>query len=368
MSISPFMQAAVDAAEAVRGTTSPNPWVGAVVASEGQIVARGATSPPGGMHAEAAALVGQIPAGSTLYATLEPCAPFEGKRTPPCSARAIEAGIAKVVVALEDPDPRVRGRGIAAMREAGIEVEVGDGRDEVVAQLRPYLKHRQAGRPYVIAKFAASLDGRTSANTGDSKWITGEAARDRSHQERAKVDAILVGSGTVLADDPALTARPGGVLAGHQPVRVILDGRGRVPASAQVFRQPGHTIVATSQDAPAEWKRDIVAAGATIIDIEHGPAGVNLEQLLPALARRGILSIWAEGGATTLGSLFDGDHVDEAWAFLAPKIIGGRGNPAVAGAGIDLVADAAELRSVRVQQAGDDVWIRGYAGSWEYRD
>ena len=185
-----IMQSALEAARRVRGYTSPNPWVGAVIVRDGEISPWGATSPPGGAHAEASALAGVDARGAEMYVTLEPCFAFPGKRTPPCSGAIIEAGVRKVVVALEDPDPGVRARGVAAMREAGIEVEVGDGHDTAVELLRPYLKHRSTGRPYVIAKFAASLDGRIATSTGESKWITGEAARDLGHQQRACFDAI----------------------------------------------------------------------------------------------------------------------------------------------------------------------------------
>ncbi|MDZ7727148.1 MAG: bifunctional diaminohydroxyphosphoribosylaminopyrimidine deaminase/5-amino-6-(5-phosphoribosylamino)uracil reductase RibD [Dehalococcoidia bacterium] len=268
----------------------------------------------------------------------------------------------KVHVAIEDPDRRVRGRGIAALREAGVEVELGDGREAVLRSLRPYLKHRETGLPYVVAKFAASLDGRTAANSGDSKWITGEAARERVHRERARCDAILAGSGTVLADDPALTARPGGVEATHQPVRIVLDARGRIDPAAQVFRGPGHCIVAAGQGAAREWKQAIQEAGATVLECEHDQDGVNLDQLLRTLGQRGIISAWVEGGATLLGSLFDGGHVDEVWAFVAPRIIGGTGRPAVGGRGIDRVAEAHALREVTVEQVGEDVLVRGYTG------
>ncbi|MGH2633535.1 MAG: bifunctional diaminohydroxyphosphoribosylaminopyrimidine deaminase/5-amino-6-(5-phosphoribosylamino)uracil reductase RibD, partial [Tepidiformaceae bacterium] len=266
---STYMKRALAAAHAVRGFTSPNPWVGAVVVRDGEVLSVGATSPPGGAHAEAAALAGAHDASSSdVYVTLEPCAPFPGKRTPPCAQALVDAGVRRVVVALEDPDPNMRGRGIALLRAAGVEVETGDGAGEALAQLRPYIKHRQTGLPYVIAKFAASLDGRVATASGDSKWITGQAARDRAHEERAWVDAIMVGSGTVLADDPALTARPGGEAAAHQPVRIVLDGRGRVAPEAALFRQPGHTIVATSQGASRSWKAAIAAAGAQLIECE----------------------------------------------------------------------------------------------------
>jgi len=363
---SPFMQQALDAALAVRGATSPNPWVGAVLVRDGHVIATGATAPPGGPHAEAAALAGVDARGATLYSTLEPCFPFDGKRTRPCSQTIVEAGVAKVVIALEDPDPNVRGRGIAHLQDAGIQVEVGDGHDEAVRGLRPYLKHRQTGLPYVIAKFAASLDGRIAANSGDSKWITAEAARDLSHHQRAWVDAVIAGSGTVVADNPALTARPGGELAPRQPLRIVVDGRRRVPPDASVFAQPGESLLVTTPGAPAAWSDAIAATGAQVLECEAADLGVNLQQLLRVLGQRGILSLWAEGGAGLLGSLFDGGHVDEVWAFLAPKIIGGVGPAAVAGHGVNFVADATRLRDTEILRLGDDTLIRGYTGGWHF--
>lgn len=359
------MLAAIEAARAVRGHTSPNPWVGAVVVRDGAVVATGGTRPPGGQHAEAAALAAGPARGADLYITLEPCAPFPGKRTPPCAEAIVEAGLRRVVVALEDPDPNVRGRGIAHLRAAGVEVEVGDGGDEATALLRPYIKHRRTGRPYVIAKFAASLDGRTATRTGDSQWITGDAARDLGHRQRAWVDAVLVGSGTVIADDPALTARPGGELAPRQPARVILDGRGRTPPGARTLEGPGPRIMVTSAGAPAAWRKAVGATGTQILDCEHRDGGLDLDQLFGVLGQRGILSVWAEGGGTVLGSLFDGGHVDELWAFLAPLVIGGdRARPAVGGAGSDALSAAWRLRDPAVEMAGGDVLVRGYVGEW----
>lgn len=364
MQPSQFMQFAIDAAARVRGTTSPNPNVGAVLVRDGRVISVGATSPPPGPHAEANALASVDAAGTDMYVTLEPCYPFLGKRTPPCSDAIVKAGVRRVFVALEDPDPRVAGQGIAFLRSAGVEVSVGDGRAAAIAGLRHYLKHRTTGLPYVIAKFAASLDGKTATSTGDSKWITGERARDYGHQQRAAVDAIMVGSGTVLADDPSLTARPNGELATHQPVRIILDARGRVAPSARVFAQPGTTLVATSSDAPVAWKQSIAATGAQLIECEPADVGINLDQLMPVLARRSILSIWAEGGSVLLGSLLEHDYVDEVWAFLAPLIIGGDGQPAIGGHGAKKVAEALRLRDPVVESLGDDILVRGYTGRW----
>jgi len=357
------MQGALAASRGVRGRTSPNPWVGAVLVRGGRVVGTGATAPDGGPHAEAQALAGGQ-RGGTLYVTLEPCAPFPGKRTQPCAESIIEAGVERVVVALLDAEPRVRGRGVAMLREAGIEVEVGDGAAEAEALLRPYLKQRETGRPYVIAKFAATLDGRIAAAGGDSQWITGEAARERAHEQRAWVDAILVGSGTAVADDPSLTARPGGRAAERQPLRVVLDGRGRLSPGAKLFGEPGRTLVATSHEADAGWKASIAKAGAQVVECEHDGSGLNLDQLLAALAERGVLSIWAEGGGAVLGSLFEGGHVDEVWAFLAPSIMGGDGVAAVGPAGVTRAAEAFRLRERTVELVGEDVLVRGYAGDW----
>ncbi len=358
------MQQALDAARAVRGHTSPNPWVGAVVVRDGQAIATGATAPPGGPHAEAAALAGINADGATLYVTLEPCAPFPGKRTRPCAELIVEAGIARVVVALEDPDPNVRGRGIAILRAAGIEVETGDGHDAAHDLLRPYLKHRTTGTPYVIAKYASSLDGRIASPSGESQWLTGEAARDRAHRERAWVDAIMIGSGTALADDPALTARPGGSEADRQPVRIVLDARGRLPTTARLLHEPGHAIIATTAVAPADWKQSIAGTGAHLLECEPAPAGVNLDQLLRALAQRGIMSIWAEGGGTLLAALLDGDHVDELWAFIAPLILGSGGLPAINGFTAETMSNALRLDHVVIEPLHPDVLVRGYTGAW----
>lgn len=358
------MQSALDAARAVRGSTSPNPWVGAIVVREGRIISTGATSPPGGPHAEAAALAGVDARGATLYVTLEPCAPFPGKRTLPCAEAIRQAGIARVVVALEDPDPNVAGRGIAILRQAGIDVVVGDGRDAAIDLLRPYLKHRQKRLPYVIAKYAASLDGRIATASGDSHWLTGEVARNRVHHQRAWVDAIIVGSSTALADDPRLTARPDGVLSNHQPARIVVDSHGRLPASAALLHAPGTTIVATTSAANAAWKSAIAAAGAEVIECHPSPAGLDLGELLHTLAERGIMSLWAEGGGTLLGSLFDGGWVDEAWVFLAPIILGGASVPAVNGFSAPTIAEATRLRDVIVESLHPDVLIRGYTGTW----
>jgi diaminohydroxyphosphoribosylaminopyrimidine deaminase/5-amino-6-(5-phosphoribosylamino)uracil reductase len=366
MGVSPFMQIALKAAEGVRGSTSSNPWVGAVIVRDGAVVATGATAPPGGLHAEADALAraGAAARGADVYVTLEPCTAFPGKRTPPCADALVAAGVRRVVVALEDPHGPVDGAGLDLLRSAGLEVEVGDGRAEAVALLRPYLKHRATGLPYVIAKFAASLDGRVATSTGESQWITGPEARDLSHRQRAWVDAVLAGSGTVLADDPSLTARPGGAPASRQPLRVVVDARGRVPPAAKLFAEAGPVLIATTQRSDRAWRAAIAGTGAQLLDCEPADAGLNLHQLLRTLGSLGVLSVWTEGGPTLLGSLFDEGLVDEVWAFVAPLIIGGAGRPAVAGAGAAGLAAAWRLREAVVERAGPDMLVRGYVGEF----
>jgi len=358
------MMKAIAAARAARGVTGTNPWVGAVIVRADNELAVGATQASPGPHAEADALAGVDATGAEMYVTLEPCTPFEGKRTPPCAQAIIDAGVAKLHVALEDPDERVRGRGIAMLRAAGVDVVLGDGAGEAGELLRPYLKHRETALPYVIAKFAASLDGKTATAAGDSKWITGEAARDLAHHQRAWVDAVMVGRGTAVMDDPELTARPGGRTAAKQPFRVIVDSNGSVDAGGRLFRADGPTLVATTAASPEAWRDAIRDAGAEVVVLGGGAEKVDLRGLLASLGARGVMSVWAEGGSGLLGSLFEAELVDELWAFLAPKIIGDGGLAAVGGAGAKVVADAPMLREVVVERIGDDVLIRGFTGDW----
>jgi diaminohydroxyphosphoribosylaminopyrimidine deaminase / 5-amino-6-(5-phosphoribosylamino)uracil reductase len=358
------MARAIELSRGVRGRTGSNPWVGAVLARDGAEVATGVTQPPPGPHAEADALSRVDAAGAELFVTLEPCAPFAGKRTPSCAQAIIDAGVSRVHVALQDPDSRVRGRGIAMLRAAGAEVTVGDGAGETAEVLRPYLKHRETGLSYLIAKFAASLDGKTATSTGDSKWITGEAAREFAHQQRAWVGAVMVGRGTAVADDPELTARPGGKLAKRQPLRIVVDSRGSVDPGGRLFRASGPVLVATSEASPVAWREGLEEAGAEVHVGETTGTGVDLADLMKMLGARGITSVWAEGGSGLLGTLYEAGLVDETWAFLAPKIIGGGGLSAVGGEGIEVVADAQRLRGVKLDLLGEDVLIRGYSGSW----
>ncbi len=309
------MRRAIALAAGVRATTSPNPWVGSVVEPGGF---GGATSPPGGAHAEVAALAaaGDAARGATLYVTLEPCA--HTGRTPPCVDAIIDAGIARVVVGVEDPDERVRGAGIRALRAADIAVDIGVCEADIRAQLAPYLKHRQTGRPWVVLKLASTLDGRTAAPDGSSQWITGEEARADAHRLRAESDAVIVGAGTVRADDPSLTVRHG---EGPDPLRVVL---GHAPAGAQVL--------------PA-------------LELDGDLGGV-----LDELGRRGVLQAMVEGGASVAGDFHRAGLVDRYVLYLAPAFFGGDdARPLFAGAGAPTIDDLWRGSIVSVERLGDDL-------------
>jgi diaminohydroxyphosphoribosylaminopyrimidine deaminase/5-amino-6-(5-phosphoribosylamino)uracil reductase len=318
------MRRAIELAEAVRGSTAPNPWVGCVVVcADASMTFEGATAPPGGRHAEATALTqaGEAARGATVFTTLEPCAHVG--RTPPCTEALIAAGVARVVIAVVDPDPQVAGRGVDALRAAGIAVEVGEQADAVQAQLAPYLKHRRTGQPWVVLKLAASLDGRTAAPDGSSRWITGPEARHDVHVLRAGCDAVLVGAGTVRADDPELTVRLGDDVERVQPLRVVL---GRAPEGAKV-----HPALELS-----------------------GPLG----EVLDDLGRRGVLSVLVEGGATVAHDFHAAGLVDRYVLYLAPALFGGDdGHPLFAGPGAPTMGQVWRGRLVSVTQLGEDLRV-----------
>lgn len=319
------MRRAIELAATVRTTTSPNPWVGSVIQPGGF---EGATAPPGGPHAEVAALraAGDAARGATLYATLEPCA--HTGRTAQCVDAIVDAGISRVVVGIEDPDERVRGAGIRALRAAGVAVDVGVGANEVRAQLAPYVKHRTTGRPWVILKLAATLDGRTAAPDGTSRWITGAEARADSHRLRAESDAVIVGAGTVRTDDPALTVRhvPGSVperTDGKDPLRVVL---GKAPPDARV--QPALELTG------------------------------DLGEVLDELGRRGVLQAMVEGGATVAGEFHRAGLVDRYVLYLAPALFGGDDAlPLLRGPGAATIDDVWRGRIVSVARLGEDLRV-----------
>jgi len=315
------MRRAIQAGASVRATAHPNPWVGCVIESADGHTFTGATRPPGEAHAEVAALeqAGSAARGATAWVTLEPCA--HTGRTPPCADALIAAGVRRVVVAMEDPDARTRGRGIERLRAAGVEVSVGVGAEDVRTQLAPYIKHRTTGRPWVVLKLAATLDGRTAAPDGTSQWITGDAARADAHRLRGESDAVLVGAGTVKADDPALTARlaPGM----PDPLRVVL---GNAPPGARC--QPCLELT--------------------------GELGAVLEEL----ARRDVVQLLVEGGATVAGEFHRAGLVDRYVLYLAPALFGGDDSrPFFRGPGAATIADVWRGRVESVEQLGGDLKV-----------
>ena len=323
--------------------------VGAVVLdADGNLAGEGYHRRAGEPHAEAAALgeAGGRARGGTIYVTLEPCA-HQG-RTPPCVDAVIAAGIKRAVISILDPDPRTAGKGMERLLEAGLEVQVGPGAREAGRLLEFYLHHRRTGLPFVSAKFAASLDGRIATRTGDSRWITNEEARAHAHRLRHQHDAILVGSETVLRDDPELSARFEGA---RQPVRVVLDRRLRTPPTAKVAR-PG-TLIFTG-----EGRASPALAG---LGVELVAAGTDPDTVLRELGRRELLSVLVEGGAETLGSFFDAGAVQKVFAYLAPLVIGGAGAPpAIRGLGPATLEQALRLKDVDVERLGPDLLVSGY--------
>jgi diaminohydroxyphosphoribosylaminopyrimidine deaminase/5-amino-6-(5-phosphoribosylamino)uracil reductase len=314
-----LLDRAVANAARVKGSTAPNPWVGAVVVTADGHAFDGATEPPPGRHAEIVALDAAGDArGATLVTTLEPCS--HTGRTGPCAEALIAAGVARVVVGIEDPDEHVAGRGIARLREAGIDVTVGTRADAVTEQLAPYLHHRRTGRPYVVLKLASTLDGRTAAADGSSRWITGPAARADVHRLRAESDAVLVGAGTVRADDPELTVRDA---EGTDPRRVVL---GSAPPAARI-----HPCVEVGGDLP------------TVLD---------------TLGQEGVLQLLVEGGATVAGAFHRAGLVDRYVLYVAPALAGGDdGRPLLQGPGAATIDDVWRGRIVGVERLGDDLKI-----------
>ncbi|MBM4268759.1 MAG: bifunctional diaminohydroxyphosphoribosylaminopyrimidine deaminase/5-amino-6-(5-phosphoribosylamino)uracil reductase RibD, partial [Deltaproteobacteria bacterium] len=318
----------------------------------GRVVGQGWHRRAGEPHAEAIALrvAGEAARGATLYCTLEPCS-FVG-RTPACASAVVESGVARLVLGSTDPDARVRGRGIARIRRAGIEVTTGVESEASEVLLRFYRKHRTVGMPWVRLKLGASLDGRIATTTGASRWITGPEAREMVHRWRDELDAIVVGVGTVLADDPSLTCRRVG---GRDPIRVVVDGRLRTPPAAKLFREGEAPVwIATTRDAPAARARRLEESGATIVRVSARQGKVDLRSLLRALGKRGLTSALVEGGARLGADLVARRLVDEICVFTAPLLIGGDGIPMIGSIGARSLPEAVRLREVRVTPVGAD--------------
>ena len=359
-----FMVRALELAREVQGRTSPNPSVGAVLVKDGRIVGEGGTERPGDRHAEIVALqaAGSDAKDATMYVTLEPCS--HSGRTPPCTEAIIAAGVSEVRFAHEDPDSNVSGRGREQLERAGIAVSEGEGEAEARRINEGYLMHRTQGRPFVIAKFAASLDGKIAATSGDSRWVSGPGTRGWSHELRTRIDAIAIGVSTVVIDNPQLTARPNDELSEHQPLRVVIDSRGRTPKDAAVLSCDSPTLIATTSASPEAWRGEMVQAGARVEILPDDGAGrVSLPALMKTLAESDVLTLLVEGGGVLHGSFFDEGLVDKVHAVVAPMIIGGDAPSAVVGKGAERMADALRLHEVTFEQLGDNILVMGYTSA-----
>ena len=354
-----WMARALRLAARGRGRVSPNPLVGAVVVKNGRAAGTGYHRRYGGDHAEVEALrrAGRRAQGSTLYVNLEPCCHW-GK-TPPCLEAIIAAGVRKVVIAHRDPNPIVKGKGIRGLRRAGIETEVGVLAAEARRLNEAYLKRVESGLPFVALKLALSLDGKSATAGGESKYLTGRKARALTHRLRSQHDGVMVGVGTVLADDPRLTVR---LARGRDPVRVVVDSRLRTPQRAQVLANGSpSSVIAAVRGAPPKKAQALKKRGARLLLLAADAEGrVSLRPLLRALARLGMNSLLVEGGPTLAGSLLDKGLVDRVYFFLAPCLLGGEQAPgAIGGGGVRRLAQAWRVRDLRVRKLGEDFLFEG---------
>ena len=358
-----FVKMALELAEKGRGWTSPNPMVGAVVVKDGATVGAGFHRAAGKAHAEVEAIddAGAKAAGATLYVTLEPCNHYG--RTPPCTEKIIAAGIRRVVVAMEDPNPHVAGGGCARLRDEGIRVDVGICQKEAERQNEAFIKYVLKGRPFTVVKCAATLDGRLATRTGDSKWITGARARQYVHRLRHAIDGILVGIGTVRADDPSLTARPGSDFGpAKDPTRFILDTRLSISASARVLHldSQSETYIICGHPAPENRRQLLEKEGARVLQMPVSDQGIDLVPLMDRLGQMGITSLLIEGGGRVAGSALRQGIVDRVVFFYGPKIYGGDDGVSMCrGKGPARLADAVSIRNIRVQRFDDDIMIEG---------
>ena len=354
------MRKALGLAQKAKHQTSPNPMVGAVLVREGKIVGEGYHRRAGGPHAEIAALkqAGENARGATLYVTLEPCS-HQG-RTGPCTDALLAAGVSKVVAATADPDPRVRGEGFARLNAHGVRVEVGDGAAEAEAINQRWLESRRAGRAFVALKYAATLDGKIASSKGDSRWVTGEAARRETHVLRQAYDAIAVGANTVIADNPELTARSKTDKPfRRQPLRIVVDGKLLVSPDARVFdpKLPGRALVATTKAAAREHGKAFEARGIEVRSFA-GTGRIEIVPLLEWLASEGVSSLLVEGGGELGWSFVASGAIDRVYAFLAPQLLGGTAAPSpVGGEGFPELAGAFKMRLVNTRTIGEDLLV-----------
>ncbi|MEA2332806.1 MAG: diaminohydroxyphosphoribosylaminopyrimidine deaminase [Thermoleophilaceae bacterium] len=358
---------AIELAERARGHTSPNPMVGAVVVKGGRVIGEGITQPPGEAHAERAALddCSEDPAGATLYVSLEPCC-HQG-RTPPCTQAILDASIARVVIASDDPTRKAAGRGPGILRDEGVDVVWVDGEMAEAARLlnQPFRKHARTGRPLVVFKSAMTLDGKVATVSGDSQWISGEASRARAHRWRAESDAVAVGIGTALFDDPRLTARIEGVA--RQPRRVVFDSEGRLPLDSQLVRGVAEVpvTVVCSRAASRTSVQALESAGVDVIVATGQNERARVEHALDELGSREVQSLLLEGGPHLAGAFLEAGEIDETRMFIAPLMTGGReARTAVEGIGIGQIAAAPRALHVDVERLEDDVLVTARLKEW----
>ncbi|HUN23272.1 MAG TPA: bifunctional diaminohydroxyphosphoribosylaminopyrimidine deaminase/5-amino-6-(5-phosphoribosylamino)uracil reductase RibD [Anaerolineales bacterium] len=358
---SEMMAHTIQLAAQALGFTSPNPMVGAVVVRDGKIVGEGYHHAAGLPHAEVEALrmAGTAAQGATLYVNLEPCNHFG--RTPPCTQAILASGIARVVYAISDPNPRVNGKGHQALQQAGVQVESGLLASAAEHLNRFYLHHTRTGKPYVIAKWAMSLDGKIATRTKDARWISNSASRLQGHRLRAEVNAIVVGKGTILADNPQLTTRLPDQPNAHQPLRVILDSHAQLPLASRVFSPdvPGETLLVTLQTVPESLISAWNGYGIKVLQLPADRFGkVDLSAMLDKLGRQGVQSMLVEGGSAVLGNFAEQHLIDEVCVFVAPILIGGATAPSpLAGLGIEQLSQARPFAQVQWQNLENDLWL-----------
>jgi diaminohydroxyphosphoribosylaminopyrimidine deaminase / 5-amino-6-(5-phosphoribosylamino)uracil reductase len=358
---------AIELARLGLGSTSPNPLVGAVVVRDDEVLGEGYHAAYGSEHAEVAAIGAckRDPIGATLYVTLEPCC--HHGQTPPCTDAIVAAGIARVVVASDDPTDKASGRALGILRDEGIDVQTVDGEVSRDARLlnQPFRKHARTGRPLVVFKSAMSLDGKVATQTGDSKWISNERSRQLVHRWRGEFDAVCVGIGTALADDPLLTARAEGVT--RQPTRVVFDSESRLPLDSNLVKTAPEVplVVVTSRAADRSHAEALRAAGAEVVPAAGGTERERVLDGLNKLGGLGITSLLLEGGPRLAGSFLDAREIDEVRLFVAPIVLGGRGAPApFEGEGTVAIADAQQAASLDVEMVDEDVLIKARLREW----
>jgi diaminohydroxyphosphoribosylaminopyrimidine deaminase/5-amino-6-(5-phosphoribosylamino)uracil reductase len=356
-----FMRLALREARKGLGKTSPNPCVGAVVVKNGRLIAKGYHHQAGAPHAEvnALAMAGRDAKGATIYVTLEPC--NHTGRTPPCTEKILAAGINRVVVGMNDPNPLVNGSGNVYLASQGVSVSSGLLADECRQLNRPFIKHVTTGLPWVTMKAGLSVDGRIATRTGHSSWVTGEDSRRHVHRLRNRVDAILVGSGTALSDDPSLTTRLPG-RPGRDPLRVVLDSSLRISAQARMLQleSAAPTWIFCGAGADHVRRRQLLEAGAVVKMVDNDPAGgLDLPAVLKELGRADITSLLVEGGGQVHASFLKQNLYDQANLFIAPIFIGGDGISVVGELGFDQIGESKRFRPVKTRKFGDDIMIEG---------